>query len=315
MTPASTEPKKPSPACSPSVAAVLSLVVLVAVTAGGAGFWYGRTISLSPAQVPGAGGAEAIVQQVEGLLAREQGRLEDTRRETLAHLDALGGRLGQMQAELIRLNALGERLVRMADLSAEEFDFQNPPPMGGLEQGVGSRPTVEELTEEMQRLFSELQDRDRKLGLLEELIMQRDLRAQTMPAGSPVLSGYITSRFGPRKDPISGRRSFHQGVDFAGKRGSPVVAVADGLVIFSARRSGYGRVVEIRHGNGVVTRYAHNHELKVREGDLVRQGQTIATLGSSGRATGPHVHFEVLEDGKAVDPMKYVRIAQQDTED
>jgi murein DD-endopeptidase MepM/ murein hydrolase activator NlpD len=117
-----------------------------------------------------------------------------------------------------------------------------------------------------------------------------------------------------RKDPFNRKRSFHRGVDFAGKRGAPIVAVADGLVVLAESRGGYGRTVEIRHGNGLVTRYAHNQKLLVEEGDLVKQGQKIATLGSSGRATGPHLHFEVLEDGKQVNPMKYVGLKKRDSE-
>jgi murein DD-endopeptidase MepM/ murein hydrolase activator NlpD len=130
-----------------------------------------------------------------------------------------------------------------------------------------------------------------------------------------VRSGYITSRFGVRKDPITGRTSAHRGVDFAGKRGTPILAVADGLVIASETRSGYGRLVEIRHGDGLVTRYAHNAKNLVQVGDLVKQGQTIATLGSSGRTTGPHLHFEVLKDGKQVDPLTYVALKTKQDSD
>jgi murein DD-endopeptidase MepM/ murein hydrolase activator NlpD len=284
------------------VRAFLGVFLLLTVLAGvgGLGFWYGQIYTLE--QLP----ASQTVAMLESMFDRERGELEAAKQESLSHLDALSGRLGGLQAEVLRLNALGERLVQMASLSADEFDFNKPPPLGGPEPTEALPSTAGELAEEIENLFSELQDRDRKLSLLEELIMERDLQEQIMPAGRPVLSGYITSKFGPRKDPLNGRRSFHHGVDFAAKRGTEIVAVADGLVIASERRSGYGRTVEIRHGNGLVTRYAHNQKLLVKVGDLVKQGQAIATVGSSGRVTGPHLHFEVLRDGKHVDPMAYV---------
>ncbi len=290
-----------------SVLVGLALAGILAA-AGGGGFWYGLTIARGEAQV------DATMAAVRAYLERERAQLDMARREATSYLDALGGRLGQLQAEMLRLNALGDRLVQMAGLSAEEFDFENPPPLGGPEPAEVTETTVAELTEEMTNLFSELQDRGDKLSLLERLIMERDLDAEILPAGSPVLSGFITSKFGYRKDPINRKGSLHLGVDFAGKRGAPIVAVADGLVILAETRNGFGRTVEIRHGNGLVTRYAHNQELKVKEGDLVKQGQVIATLGSSGRATGPHLHFEVLKDGEQVDPLKFVGTRKRDSE-
>jgi murein DD-endopeptidase MepM/ murein hydrolase activator NlpD len=282
------------------------LIAMVAGGAAGAGYWYGQQRAL--AAVPEAGAADALREA----LGREREELATAQEEARSILDAFGARLGQLQAEVLRLNALGERLVQMADLSAEEFDFENPPPLGGPAEPLDPGPsTPAELTEEMNRLFSELRDRDRKLALIEQLIMERDLSVQILPSGSPVRTGYITSRFGNRKDPISGRTSFHRGVDFAGKTGSDVLAVADGLVTMSGSQSGYGRTVELRHGNGLVTRYAHNQKLLVEVGDFVKQGQVIATLGSSGRSTGPHLHFEVLKDGKHVNPMQYVRLKKE----
>jgi murein DD-endopeptidase MepM/ murein hydrolase activator NlpD len=248
------------------------------------------------------------------MFERERLALAEARRESLSHLDALGGRLGAMQAELLRLNALGERLVQMAGLSEDEFDFENPPALGGPEPAESTQTTATELVDEMDRLLAELRDRDRKLALLEELIMEQDLQAASLPAGRPVRSGVITSKYGYRKDPLTGRRSFHRGVDFAGKRGADILAVADGLVIAAETRSGYGRTVDIRHANGLVTRYAHNKELLVEVGDLVKKGEVIAKLGSSGRATGPHLHFEVLEDGKQINPLQFAGAKKRGSE-
>lgn len=293
--------------CWLRVAAGVGLVALVAGGSAGAGFWYGQQRTLA------AAAGTQVAAALSASVAQERAELAATREESLSTLDAFGLRLGQLQAEVQRLNALGERLVQKADLSAEEFDFESPPPLGGPAEPAQAAPsTAAELTEEMDRLFSELRDRDRKLALIEQLIMERDLSAEILPAGTPVLAGYITSRFGKRKDPITGRSTFHQGVDFAGKVGSDVLAVADGLVTASETQNGYGRTVEIRHGNGLVTRYAHNQKLLVEAGDIVKQGQVIAKLGSSGRSTGPHLHFEVLMDGKQVNPMHYVRLKKGD---
>jgi len=284
-------------------------VLVFALASGGAGFWYGQIFAAGQAS------AAYTMAAIGSMFDRERAALEEVKQESLSHMDAIGGRLGQMQAEMLRLNALGGRLVQMAGLSTEEFDFDNQPPQGGPEPSEVSDITAAELTEEMNNLFSELQDRNRKLTMLEQLIMERDLEEQIMPAGSPVLSGFITSKFGYRKDPINRKSSFHAGIDFAGKVGSPVVAVADGLVVAAETKNGYGRTVEIRHGNGLVTRYAHNQKLLVKEGDLVKQGQTIAKLGSSGRSTGPHLHFEVLDDGKPVNPLKYVGLKKKQDSD
>lgn len=294
---------------------ILAAVVL-AVVAGGVGVWLGSQGLLGPG-LGGIGlassvtteGAESEVgteshihEECEGLHAQEQ--------EFGVHIDAVSGQVGAMQAEILRLNALGERLVKMAGLDEEEFDFHNPPPQGGPETDPSDRPAaIDALAEELAQVLSELDDRKGKLTLLEELIMKRhlgDSGEQSALSGWPVRSGYITSAFGFRKDPYRGRSAFHKGVDFAGARGSPVVAVADGVVSFSGKQSGYGNLVEIRHKDGLVTRYGHCQKLLVSEGATIERGQTIATLGSTGRSTGPHVHFEVLVDGKQVNPLTYI---------
>jgi hypothetical protein len=221
-------------------------------------------------------------------------------------IDAIVARVGAMQAELLRLNALGERLVQMSGLNPEEFDFQNPPPQGGAEEGPARDYTIREIASELGSMVSLVQDRERKLEVIQGVIMEKDLTAHAMPSGWPVRTGYITSRFGFRVHPIRKKRLFHEGVDFASPRGTPILAVADGVVTFSGTQNGYGRIVDIRHVNGLVTRYAHNQENLVTEGQMVRQGQKIATVGSSGSSTGPHLHFEVIKDGKAVDPFLYI---------
>ncbi|AHF04867.1 peptidase M23 [Marichromatium purpuratum 984] len=221
-------------------------------------------------------------------------------------INALAARLGEMQAELLRLNALGARLVQMSGLDAEEFDFDRPPPQGGPAEGPVRDYTIKELISELGSVASLIDDRQRKLGVIEGVVMEQGLKAQALPTNWPVASGYITSKFGYRIHPTRKVRLFHSGVDFASPRGTPIAAAADGVVEFSGRRNGYGLVVDVRHMDGLVTRYAHNNKNLVEVGQMVRRGQKIATVGSSGVATGPHVHFEVIKDGKAVDPMVYL---------
>lgn len=280
--------------------AVVALLAVhfFAVAGAGVGYWIGRYGDLpDPAQ------ASVDLPPADRDLSEPLGNANEP---TAPDLDALTARLGDMQAEIIRLNALGERLVQMSGLNPEEFDFQNPPPQGGPDDGSPARDyTIREIASELGSVVSLLKDRKRKLEILEEAIMEKDLTAQSVPSGWPVRTGYITSYYGMRVHPTKRRRIFHEGVDFAAPRGTPIVAVADGVVIYSGRRSGYGQMVDIRHVNGLVTRYAHNQSNLVQEGQQVRQGQKIATVGSSGTATGPHVHFEVLKNGQHQNPIRY----------
>ena len=231
-----------------------------------------------------------------------------TRRELQDRLDAIASRVGQMNAHVIRLDALGRRLTDMAKLDKGEFDFDREPAVGGPE-GVmeGAVAAAPELTALLDDLANQIKDRERQLAVLESLISTRNLSRQIVPGGRPVTSGWISSYFGHRADPFTGRRAFHRGLDFAGPSGAEVVAVASGVVTYSKERFGYGKVVEINHGNGYVTRYAHNQRVLVAPGDTMQKGQPIALIGSTGRSTGPHLHFEVLKQGRAVDPMSFVK--------
>jgi murein DD-endopeptidase MepM/ murein hydrolase activator NlpD len=158
----------------------------------------------------------------------------------------------------------------------------------------------------LDELTTGMDDREQKLSVLERLLMDRSLRARVIPSGRPVTEGWLSSGFGKRADPFTGKQEYHDGVDFAGKEGADVMSVGDGVVTWSGKRSGYGNLVEINHGNGYVTRYGHNKEQLVDVGDTVKKGQMIALMGSTGRSTGPHVHFEVLRNGKPVNPSRYI---------
>jgi murein DD-endopeptidase MepM/ murein hydrolase activator NlpD len=213
-----------------------------------------------------------------------------------------------MNAHVIRLDALGRRLTDMANLDKGEFDFDREPAVGGPEGVVeGAVAAAPELTAMLDDLTNQIKDRERQLAVLESLISTRNLSRQIVPGGRPVMQGWISSYFGHRADPFTGRNAFHRGLDFAGPAGAEVVAVASGVVTYSKERFGYGKCVEINHGNGYVTRYAHNQRVLVQAGDTVQKGQPIALIGSTGRSTGPHLHFEVLKQGRAVDPMSFVK--------
>ena len=207
---------------------------------------------------------------------------------------------------LFRSDALGEHLTQVADLDDGEFDFDQAPAVGGPEDQTAEPVAGPALAMQLDALTARFNDRALQLNVLEALIAGRDMRGDVYLAGRPVERGWMSSAFGYRTDPFHGRKAWHNGVDFAGREGDRVVAVAAGVVTWSGERSGYGNLVEVNHGSGYTTRYAHNEENLVQAGDVVAKGQALATMGSSGRSTGPHVHFEVLVNGKAVDPERYV---------
>lgn len=232
----------------------------------------------------------------------------EVKRDLQDRLDALASRVGQMNAHVIRLDALGRRLTEMAKLDKGEFNFDTPPALGGPEDLVeGALVGSSDITSMLDGLAQQIKDRERQLSVLESLISTRNLNTQIIPRGRPVNQGWISSYFGRRSDPFTGRTAFHRGLDFAAPAGSEVQSVASGIVTYAKERFGYGRTVEINHGNGYVTRYAHNQKLLVSLGDTVQKGQPISLIGSTGRSTAPHLHFEVLRNGRQVDPMSFVK--------
>jgi murein DD-endopeptidase MepM/ murein hydrolase activator NlpD len=240
-------------------------------------------------------------------LLRQQAQIEDVKRVLQEKVNALALRVGQMNANVIRVNALGKRLTHMAKLNDGEFDFSNPPALGGADSGADGQPAqIPNLTAMVDDLQTQLSSREQQLGVLENLILNRELNKQVYPEGRPVEEGFISSYFGRRADPFTGYSAEHKGLDFAGPQGTKVVSVAAGLVTFAGERAGYGQMIEINHGNGLATRYCHNEQLMVKQGDMVRKGQEVALMGSTGRSTGPHLHFEVLKNGTQVDPLRFI---------
>jgi murein DD-endopeptidase MepM/ murein hydrolase activator NlpD len=260
---------------------VLALIIVIALCGGilYGGFRLGITTEVRKQL--------AEVVALQGLYREQQADIARARETARTNLDTLTLRLGRMQARLLRLDALGTQLVTQANLDATEFDFTHPPPVGGPQSA-----TVE--------------DREAKLTVLERLLMKRSLRARVTPSGQAAEHGLVSSVFGKRIDPFTGKWEQHKGIDIAGKEGADIMSLGDGVVIWSGKRQGYGNLVEIDHGRGYITRYGHNKKLRVKAGDTVRKGQTIALMGSTGRSTGPHVHIEVVHNGEQVDPAGYL---------
>ena len=259
----------------------------------GAGYWYGNT--------------KAVVSQLAEFgqdISQQKMLIDEARQSAESELDALAARLGRMQANIVRLNALGQRLVKVAKLDSKEFDFKNSPAYGGPSENEGV--TSVDFANVMAELNKQLSSRKEQLDVLENVLMNRQLRSESKPRGRPIVKGWTSSYYGKRTDPFTGKLAMHKGMDFAGKEGSKIIAVASGVVTWAGDRYGYGELVEVNHGNGYTTRYGHNAELLVEVGDSVEKGQAISLMGSTGRSTGPHVHFEVLKNDRQVDPSKFV---------
>lgn len=241
------------------------------------------------------------------VLAEQKSQITELKSQLQERVDAMAMRLGAINAHVIRLDALGKRLTEMADIDNREFDFGRDPPTGGPEaDGEGVSAQMPDLSKMVSALEARVDLRDSQLAALENVILARELKEQIHPEGRPVAGGFISSYFGEREDPFSGREAYHKGVDFAGAQGSSVVAVAAGVVTWAGQRTGYGNLVEINHGDGYVTRYAHNERTLVAVGQTVKRGERVALMGSTGRSTGPHVHFEVIRNGRQVDPLSFI---------
>ncbi len=273
----------------------LGLIALSAVLLGG-GYLLGISF-----------GHKTILSEWKADVSAQKDRLNLAKRESETHVDALTTKVGLLQAHVNRIDALGNMLVSMAGLDADEFSFDSIPGVGGPNTASEGDVQVDmEIDAVLARLNDEIINREHQLNVLNDLLIDEKLEQETRPQGRPVIHGWISSYFGKRTSPFSGKTETHRGVDFAGKEGNDVVSVAGGVVTFAADKGGYGYLVEIDHGNGYVTRYGHNKMIHVQVGEAIKRGQVIAKLGSTGRSTGPHVHFEVIKDGVRIDPMKFV---------
>ena len=227
-------------------------------------------------------------------------------------LKAMNERMAEMQARLLRLDALGQHMAESAHINSQEFELDSKGAKGG--------PLVNELTMlgdnsidvRLQELSQLMEQKEAQLQALDSVLMSKRLQSNSnYLANLPVRKGAITSTFGYRTDPFTGHAAFHAGMDFSGVQGTDIYSVAAGVVSFSGVKSGYGNVIEVTHGNGYVTRYAHAQSLVARVGDRVAKDQLIAYMGSTGRSTGTHLHYEVIENGKQIDPASYVNLAMK----
>jgi len=223
-------------------------------------------------------------------------------------LTALTMKLAELQSHVLRLNALGGRLAANANIPEQEFNLQKLPPSGGPSRAYGdlSRKPLSQLLLEITQLEKSLNHKENQLNILESLTLGHHIENTRYLSGRPITKGWLSSYFGIRKDPFNGRASMHKGIDFAGKEDGEIIATASGIVSWAEDRYGYGLLIEINHGDGLKTRYGHNKELLVNVGEVVSKGQVIARMGSTGRSTGPHVHYEILRNDRQIDPIKFV---------
>ncbi len=277
----------------------------------------GAVVSLALAVAVGAGYAAGRWQAASGYIAAWQARLADqheslaqVREESRNEISALSAELAELQSRMTRIDALGRKLISSSSIDAEEFDFGAVPGRGGPHAAAARGHPEErapELWSSIEELGERMDQRERQLGVLEDVLSRRKLAAASVPQGEPIGDGWMSSSYGYRKDPFSGEKAWHDGVDFAGRAGSPIHAIGAGVVTYAGERWGYGKLVEITHSDGYVTRYGHNEQIEAEEGQVVRRGDRVATMGSSGRSTGPHVHLEVIKDGESVNPWSFVQ--------
>lgn len=262
----------------------------------------------------------AIVRFQPGLMGNElrswlASAQQDEQQKQQAYLrksmDTLAMRLGQMQAQLQRLDGLGARLAKMSGMKPGEFSFGQPPAQGGpyLPAVLNQEMSLQTMERQMADLTSLLSDRSDKLVALETLLMQDKLSKKLLPSIPPITVGWYSSNFGWRTDPFTGRSAMHEGVDYMVPSGTSIRASAGGMVVYADMHPQYGNMVEIDHGNQVITRYAHCSKLLVKVGQMVRRGKEIALSGSTGRSTGPHLHFEVRYKGMAQNPVRFLEEA------
>ena len=248
----------------------------------------------------------AMIDQWRERLAAQDARVRELERQATVESGAVGRQLAQMQARLWRMEALGVQVADVAEIPLDEFGFDSPAPLGGPVAGCDNVLEWPDLRAGLDALSVDIRDGEDELQVLESMLGNQEYREAATLSGWPVNWGWISSPYGRRVDPFSGKMAWHTGIDVAGRKGSDVVAIAGGVVVHAGPRYGYGKMVEVDHGDGFATRYAHHDTLHVKSGDIVKRGDAVGNMGITGRTTGPHVHIEVLKNGRHVNPAKYV---------
>lgn len=273
-------------------------VILVAVVLAASGTLY----QVASSRAPDAASFDQVASNADQDPQAESSQLRET-------LSAMAVKVGQMQAKLMRLDSLGERLAKAAGVKPNEIQFDQMPGRGGA---VSSNPqhdfSLDELNAQLETLARQVDQRDETLGMLESLVTMEQVQKKLLPSFKPVASGWHSSRFGWRIDPFTGHKAMHEGMDFVAEAGTPIFAAAGGVVSYAGRHPQYGNMIDIAHGNDLVSRYAHASRLLVRVGDFVQSGGKIAEVGSTGRSTGAHLHFEVHHKGIPQNPARFLNI-------
>ena len=253
----------------------------------------------------------AVIETWRSKLSEQDDVVEQLREQSVARRQAVGRQIAEMQARLWRMEALASYMHETSGLPKDEFDFDAPVSQGGPLSNEAEVLEVDNLDTQLASLSQRLKQRETELSILDQVLLGIYNDKGARPAGAPIVKGWMSSPYGERVDPISGKKAWHEGMDFAGAKGSEVIAVANGVVVFAGYRDGYGQMVEISHGKDLRTRYGHHEEVLVHAGQSVKRGDVIALMGNSGRSTGPHVHFEVLKEGRPVNPARYVSAVAQ----
>ena len=283
------------------------LLVLLTLVAAGMG-WLQQRFTADARQ------ANALLETLSAAFEAQQASVQELDEALSLNLQVSAARIAGLESRLLRLDALGQRLTETANLDDSEFQFFKPIGVGGPfapmanneDVNVANDTTELELRNRLALLSDHIEWRSDQLSVVERILLRQQREEESSLYGKPVTKGWVSSNYGMRTDPISGKRAWHNGIDIAGSAGTSVIAIASGIVTFAGERSGYGKMVEINHGGGVVTRYAHHQRLSVATGELVKKGQKIGEMGSSGRSTGPHVHYEIYKNERSIDPAIYI---------
>lgn len=283
-----------------------SKIWALALTIVGLGFltvWGGFALGQRNAAAPFL--AQASKLRVR--LSKQQKKIDAIETNSQASIDAVAAQMGILKARVRRLDAMGSEIVKLAGISKSGFDFKRAPGEGGPLPSHETPWALPDLSRAITAFSGRVWSERQQLVALESILLHKKLHAQIIPTGNPVRGGWISSGWGWRTDPFTGEREFHEGLDIADHKGTKIHAVAAGVVTWAGPRYGFGNLVIINSGDGYATFYAHDEKVLVKVGDVVKRGQVVALMGQTGRATGPHVHFEVVHNGHPVDPLPYVR--------
>jgi len=282
-------------------AGICALVVLPLLV-GGLSYWAVASIdrSLNPFVDP-----EYRIA-VEARVNDQQEEIKKTREYVRRHMDVLGRQIGGLQAQVSRISAVEKRISEVAGIDLADFQFEEALPVGGVAQQDNQDSEQVDIENAITSIEQELSIQESAIAAMDFVLSTRNLENQQTPAGWPVKGGWVSSSFGSRMHPMTGKKQFHRGVDIPGKKGAAVLAVADGVVVRSENSGNYGWLVEIVHGDTISTLYSHNSKNLVAVGETVQKGQAVAEVGSTGRSTGPHVHFEVKKDNQNINPVRYL---------